>query len=87
MNRFLKLVAAALLMFGGTYVMAQQDDQQRTVRPLPENTSKSPTEPKDAAPYPSTEGVGSRPIGPPSSTGSASPANDENNPNQKKMAQ
>lgn len=81
MNMFSRLVAAAFLMSGGTYVMAQQDNQQRTARPLPKNTSKSP---QIAAPLSSTEGVG---IGPPSAGGSAAPDNANNKLNQKKREQ
>jgi len=67
MKKFGMIAAAALLVSGATLVMAQNDDQKRPARPLPENTAKSPTEPKDAAP-----GVGSRPIGPPKSSTSNS---------------
>jgi hypothetical protein len=80
MNMLVKCAAAALLVSGATVVMAQQDDQKRPARPLPENTSKSPTEPKDAAP-----GVGSRPMGPAAESSTSNSENDKKAVTPKKL--
>lgn len=79
--KLLKLSAAVLLLSGATVVMAQKEEQTRTARPPSENTTKAPGEARDAAP--SKEGVGSRPIGPPSS--GSTTGSDKLTPDQQKM--
>ena len=85
MTYFLKLAAASLLVSSATYVMAQQNDQTRPAQPMPETSPNTPTQQSpNAARAPSQEGIGSRPIGPPSASGTAAADNDKNTTDLKK---
>lgn len=74
MSKFVKAAAAAaLLLSSATYVVAQSQNPNADSRPLPQDgtnnqpydMNKAPTNP------PANSGVGSRPIGPPSTSAPA----------------
>ncbi len=93
MSKIVKVAAAAaLLLSGANYAMAQTQNPTAEKRPLPPdgsntqpyNKNVAPTNPPKASP-----GVGSRPIGPPATSGpveakSETPA-DKNTTNLKKL--
>lgn len=93
MSKIVKAAAAAaLLLSGATYAMAQTQNPNADQRPLPPDGSNTQPYNKEAAPTNPPEanpGVGSRPIGPPATSGSVeakpeTPA-DKNTTNLKKL--
>ena len=84
--KFAKLAVAALFVAGSTYALAQTSDQTVDPKVPQKNPSEfAPPPPPPSAAPPSSEGMGSRPIGPPSANNSAGKDNDKNTTNLKKL--
>ena len=81
-----RVVAAALFVASSTCAFAQTSSQSVDPRTPQKNPSESapPPPPPSAAP-PSGEGVGSRPMGPPSANDPAGRDNDKNTTDLKKL--
>ena len=63
--------AAAMLLSGATYVMAQAQNPNADKAPMPQDgTSNQPYDKKAPTNPPADSGVGSRPMGPPAASGS-----------------
>ena len=81
-----RVVAAALFVAGSTCALAQTSSQSVDPRVPQKNPSDAaPPPPPPSAAQPGSEGMGSRPMGPPSANDPAKPDNDKNTTDLKKL--